>query len=338
MHQERTGIFCTMSYWRKNGKYYLFCLLLFLSFNFYFIFLMRDKNVQYLYYLDILLFLPGMIFAGMDFYRFRKRKAEKERLMCGKDIICEYLTDFENRDIALHDVYILQEKVQEQFQENCELQDYVAKWCHEFKIPLSASLLVAEKIEEERLKKLMREQLEKMNQQIQSMMLGCKLQSSLLDLQIKKTRLADCVKASIRNNQFFLIQKNFSLDVQTGEASVYTDPEWLIYILDQLIGNALKYADKMPVIRIWTEEKEQKTLLFVEDSGEGIKDSDIGRIFEKGFTGSNHHNGKYKSTGMGLYMAAKIIDRLGHQIHVESEYGVYTRFSIVFKDNLYFQL
>ena len=70
-------------------------------------------------------------------------------------------------------------------------------------------------------------------------------------------------------------------------------------------------------------------MLYVEDFGEGIRNSDMGRIFEKGFTGSNHHNGKYRSTGMGLYMAAKIAARLGHDIAVESEYGKYTRFGIV---------
>ena len=67
----------------------------------------------------------------------------------------------------------------------------------------------------------------------------------------------------------------------------------------------------------------------MEDYGEGIKDSDIRRIFEKGFTGSSYHNGKYRSTGLGLYMAAKIAARLGHQIQVESRYGEYTRFCIL---------
>ena len=77
----------------------------------------------------------------------------------------------------------------------------------------------------------------------------------------------------------------------------------------------------------------------MEDHGEGIQDKDIRRIFEKGFTGSNYHNGRYKSTGMGLYMVAKIIERLGHEIYVESNYGAYTRFCITFRDNSsYFNL
>ncbi|GFI18007.1 sensor histidine kinase GraS [Lachnospiraceae bacterium] len=103
-----------------------------------------------------------------------------------------------------------------------------------------------------------------------------------------------------------------------------------------MINNALKYAEQDPVIHIWAKQEEQETRLFVEDSGEGIKSSDIRRIFEKGFTGSNRHNGKYKSTGMGLYMVSKIIGRLGHEIQAESEYGSYTRFCIIFKNNDYY--
>ena len=71
--------------------------------------------------------------------------------------------------------------------------------------------------------------------------------------------------------------------------------------------------------------------LFIEDNGEGIRESDIRRVFEKGYTGSNYHNGKYKSTGMGLYMAEKIAGKMGHQISVESRYGEYTRFGITFR-------
>ena len=183
----------------------------------------------------------------------------------------------------------------------------------------------------------MREQLEKMNQQLSLMLSGCRLQSPLVDLQIKKEQLSDCVKTSVRNNQFFLIRNAFELQVEVGPAAVYTDPQWLVYILDQLIGNAVKYGrrqpgqgDEGPVLRIWAEQQDKAAVLYVEDHGQGIKEQDIGRIFEKGYTGDNYHNGRYKSTGMGLYLASRIADRLGHRIGVESRYGAGTRFSVRF--------
>ena len=66
----------------------------------------------------------------------------------------------------------------------------------------------------------------------------------------------------------------------------------------------------------------------MEDNGDGICEKDLRRIFEKGYTGTNYHNGRYKSTGMGLYMVSLILDKLGHDIQVESTYGQYTRFTI----------
>ena len=307
-----------MSYMRRCWKYYLFCLTVLAFANVYF---------------DILLVVFFLLFAGSDFYNYRKKRLWKKQLLGLESVICDILPvseGFENRDIAEHDIRILKEKIQEQFQEDCELQDYVAKWCHEFKIPLSTCLLIDEKMEDGKLKRDMREPLERMNRQINTMMAGCRLQSPLFDLQIKKISLPECVKASVRNNQFFLIRKKFALDVQVEELSVYTDPAWLVYILDQLINNALKYSGREPGLRIWSERQEKKVMLFVEDNGEGIRDNDLNRVFEKGFTGDNHHNGKYKSTGMGLYMTAKIAQKLEHEIKVESEYGVYTRFTIEF--------
>ncbi len=322
-----------MSYMRRCWKYYLFCLTVLAFANLYFLFLIQDRQIAYLVYFDILLVVFFLLFAGSDFYNYRKKRLWKKQLLGLESVICDILPvseGFENRDIAEHDIRILKEKIQEQFQEDCELQDYVAKWCHEFKIPLSTCLLIDEKMEDGKLKRDMREPLERMNRQINTMMAGCRLQSPLFDLQIKKTSLPECVKASVRNNQFFLIRKKFALDVQVEELSVYTDPAWLVYILDQLINNALKYSGREPGLRIWSERQEKKVMLFVEDNGEGIRDNDLNRVFEKGFTGDNHHNGKYKSTGMGLYMTAKIAQKLEHEIKVESEYGVYTRFTIEF--------
>jgi len=329
-----------MSYLRKRGRQYFLCGIVFLSFNLYFILLIQERRREYLWYLDFLIVLFLLAFAGVDAYLFQKGEKKKRQLLLQEDVIYEQMGDFENREITEHDVGCLQAQLQEKFQENCELQDYVAKWCHEFKIPLAAGLLMVEKLKDAPSRQALREQLEKMNGQVRSMMSGCRLQSSLVDFQIKKTDLKECVKRSVKNNQFFLIQKGIALCMQVEKVYVYTDPEWLVYILDQLIDNAVKYTgkDMERRLHLWTESREEEASLWIEDNGEGIKDSDIRRIFEKGYTGSNYHNGKYKSTGMGLYMVSKIIRRLGHKIYVESEYGAYTRFRITFSSNDFFEL
>ena len=334
------------------------------AYSLYFIFLVKSADLKYLIYIDFLIML--CVAADLTYHalKYLKRKSEIKSLLQTNDIIFTELGEFENKDITAHDVLVLQQRLQRQYDDSLELQDYVAKWCHELKLPLSASLIMNEKQKDTQLKASMREQLERMKRQTDMLLQGCRLQSPILDLDIKVTRLSECIKTSIKNNQFFLIQKNFTIDVGAGIKSdydtlIYTDAGWLVYILDQFILNAVKYSDKSdPYIKIWTENADKNSsgetnsnsvtnsndetssksgkininsreiILYIEDNGEGISDSDMRHIFEKGYTGANRRNAKYKSTGMGLYMAAKTANALDSEIGVESVKGKYTRFSI----------
>lgn len=341
-----------MSYCRKHYKTGLFVLLPCIAYNLYFIFLLPGVKLFYLIYLDMLLFLIMALVISADYIKDRQRENKKQTLLKQDCLIYQEFQDREHADITEHDIKILEKQIQSEFTLNCELQDYFAGWCHEIKVPLSAALLMAEKIEEQSDRKVMQEQLERMNLQLRSALFGAKLQSSLFDLQIREVDLSHCIKKSIHNNQFFLVRKHFTLQIPSADDEggtditdleadrgdirnirVYTDPSWLVYVLDQLISNAVKYAGEEPVLKIDAKKTDKEIKLYVEDNGEGIKESDIRRIFEKGYTGSNYHNGQYKSTGMGLYMSAVILERLGHHISVESEYGKGSRFTITFSDN-----
>lgn len=328
-----------MSYVKRRWKPVLTWAVVILLFNLYFYLFIQDEGWGYLGYMDILFLVPSFLWGVADYVSFHRREGEKALHMAREELICRGAFPFENRDMAEHDVSILEKQLKQQFDENCELQDYVAKWCHEVKLPLSAALLMTERMTDMELKQSMREQWEKINQQLQSMLLGCKLQSPLLDLQIRPVSLEEMVKASIRNQRFFLIQKRFALEMQVEHLEVFTDPDWLIYVLDQLISNAVKYArseGEAPLLHLWSETQGMETRLYIEDHGEGIREEDMGRIFEKGFTGRNHHNGQHKSTGMGLYMVSRVLKQLGHPIHVESRYKSYTRFCIVFLQEPYY--
>lgn len=319
-----------MTFFKKNGTWLLGCALLCLAYNLYFLFLLPQVNLAYLIYLDILIAVCLFMVIVGKYMRYRTAEREKQTLLAGEYMIWQDCKNMENMDIIRHDLSILEEKFCEQFEVNCELQDYIAKWCHEVKIPLAAAMLLVEKMEDTEEKRELQEQTERINLQLKSALLGCKLQSSLFDLQIGRVDLGECVRMSLRNNQFFLIRKHIRLEIQAGDVVVHTDKSWLVYVLDQLIDNAVKYCREDPVIKIWNRQTEAQVMLYVEDNGEGIADQDIRRIFEKGYTGNNYHNGRYKSTGMGLYMVSVILEKLGHEIQVESTYGHYTRFTVIF--------
>ena len=317
-----------MIFFRKNGTWLSGCALLCLAYNLYFLFLLPQVDLAYLVYLDVLIASCLLTAVTVRYIRFRTAEKHKKDLLAGEYLIWQECKEMENMDIIRHDITILEEKFCEQFDLNCELQDYIARWCHEVKTPLAASVLLLEKMEDTEEKRELQEQIERINLQLRSALLGCKLQGSLFDLQVGRVNLAECVRASLRNNQFFLIRKRIELEIQVEDRAVYTDKSWMVYVLDQLIDNSVKYCGEDPVIRIWERQEGNQVMLHVEDNGEGIRESDIRRIFEKGYTGNNYHNGKYKSTGMGLYMVSAILEKLGHAIQVESVCGKYTRFTI----------
>ena len=64
----------------------------------------------------------------------------------------------------------------------------------------------------------------------------------------------------------------------------------------------------------------KKRCLVIEDNGIGICQEDLPRVFEKGFTGYNGRTDK-KSTGIGLYLCKSVMDKLRHQMWIESEVG-----------------
>ena len=317
-----------MTYWKKIKNQVLFGAFLCLSYNLYFLFLLPGVKRGYLWYLDVLLAVCALFYGGAGYLVYRKQQVKKRELLKCGTVISQHFAGLENYEIAEHDVSVLTGQLEEQMEQNQDLQDYVARWFHEVKAPLSASLLMVKKIEDGKLRYSLQEQLERINAQLNSALLGCKVQGSLFDILIKPVSLLECVRSSVHNNQFFLIRNHFEIEMDVEDVKIYTDKSWFVYMLDQLLSNAVKYVVQPACLKLWSVQEEESVCLFVEDHGEGIRAEDIRRIFEKGYTGSSHHNGRYKSTGMGLYMTAKIAERLGHGISVESEPMEYTRFAI----------
>ena len=95
-----------------------------------------------------------------------------------------------------------------------------------------------------------------------------------------------------------------------------TDEKWLLFIIEQLLSNAVKYTREGGVSIKVTEED----VLEIADTGMGIAAEDVPRIFEKGFTGYNGRADK-KSTGLGLYLCSLTAKKLSHKIWAESWAG-----------------
>lgn len=221
-------------------------------------------------------------------------------------------------------------KTKEYEEKLSDMEEYISKWVHEIKLPITALNIISEDIEDYTVASSVKNETEKINFLVNSIIYGSRATVASEDIFIKEENLGDIVKKSIKNNSFFLIKNKIEVVVRNLNYNVYTDGKWIIYVIDQLINNAIKYSKEDGKIEFYAEDNKDYIKLNIKDNGIGIAKEDIDRIFNKGFTGSNGRNKVYKSTGMGLYFTKKVLNKLEQEVTVESIKGEYTLFNIYF--------
>lgn len=111
--------------------------------------------------------------------------------------------------------------------------------------------------------------------------------------------------------------------------SVYADEKWLDFIIGQIIANSIKYKKEALTLWFFASENQENMILFIRDNGIGISEGDLGRVFEKGFTGENGR-AFAKSTGIGLYLCKELCNKMYLGLEVQSSMGHGTTIKITF--------
>jgi signal transduction histidine kinase len=117
---------------------------------------------------------------------------------------------------------------------------------------------------------------------------------------------------------------------------IYTDEKWNNMMLEQFISNGIKYsmpADGMKTLIFNITREDENIILSIKDEGIGIPDYDMDRITEPFFTGENGRNVK-NSSGIGLYIARKISEKLNHKIKIISKLNQGTEAKITYLSKL----
>ena len=204
--------------------------------------------------------------------------------------------------------------------------DYYTLWVHQIKTPIAASQLLVQDVETPIVKQQMEQELFKIDSYANLVLQYLRLESFHDDLVLKRVSVEDLVKEVVRKYALFFIQKNLTVDLHDLEEEVITDRKWLLVIIEQLLSNSLKYTSTGG-IEIYFKDQ----ILYIKDSGIGIKNSDVLRVFERGFSGYNGHLTQ-QSSGLGLYLSKKIAEQLGHRITLHSEVGQGTTVAIRFEE------
>lgn len=210
-----------------------------------------------------------------------------------------------------------------------DYREYIETWVHEIKTPIASAKLVIANNQNEVTNKI-DFQLDRIEGFVEQVLYYSRSNNAHRDYIIKQINLDTVVRNVVKRNYRDFIHKKIKLDIKDIDEIVYSDGKWTEFIINQIIGNSIKYlSDKEPIIEISSVKKANSVMLIIEDNGVGIIDKDINRVFEKGFTGENGRKFS-KSTGMGLYLCEKLCSKLGLKVSIDSEVNKGTKVTLIF--------
>ena len=315
------------SYIKKNLKIYL--LLIVFIFIFVLIFYLYNLPFESLFYGGLLCFLVSLIASIIDYNNYRKNYIDlkyletnilssMEDLPKSLDIRVEYYQKIIER---LHNEV---ERLKIEDNKKMEdLADYYSMWIHQIKTPIAAMNFLLDN--EETDVKVFKQELFKIERYVEMVLTYIRLGSETSDYVITSIDLDEVVRENIKKYATLFINKKIKLNYVSHETYVISDKKWLGFAFEQLLSNAIKYTKSGGEISINISESK----LIIEDNGIGIYEEDLPRIFEQSFTGLN---GRYekKSSGLGLYLCKKTLDKLQHKIEITSKVNKGTKVMITF--------
>lgn len=225
------------------------------------------------------------------------------------------------------------ERIHQIEDEQKEYREYIESWVHEIKAPITGIALNCENNKDARSRYIASEN-RKIENYVDMALYYARSDEVYKDYMIAETNLSEVAEEVLMKNKYYLIQNHMQADVECKDL-VFTDKKWIGFILNQIILNSVKYQREEDA-HVWisTRRLKHSVLLEVKDNGIGIKEEELPRIFEKGFTGTNGRK-QERSTGMGLYLCRKLCKKLGITMKAASVKGQGTTISLEFPVSSY---
>lgn len=299
-------------------------------------------------YLTIMILSLLSIYFIVDFLTFYlKRKKYYDNflnnlnLLDKKYLILETLEEPEFLDgkIFYDALYKIDKSMMENINnyrnETEDFKEYVEMWIHEIKIPIAGLMLMYHN--NKTVNKNFLDQLNSLDNLTDQILYYVRSNYAEKDFLIKEASMDKIINEVLLKNKDSILENHIDVTVDVKNIKVLTDSKWLVFILNQIINNSIKYCDnnRKSYIMFYIDDNEKETTLHIKDNGIGVNASDLKHVFDKSFTGENGRKMR-NSTGFGLYISKKLIEKLGHKISATSEENKYFEIAITFgKNDLY---
>lgn len=285
------------------GLFFLFAL------SFFVIFILSEFPLDKLFLgIEITGFLL-LIYLSIQYSKYKKEVSFKEKY--------ENLLDENNK---LRSTYI---------NEKNDLEEYFLLWTHQIKTPITVANLILNKKSGPDVKKL-KEEMFYIEEYTNMAINYIKLTDRATDMDIEKVDLDKVIKTLLKKYSLIFINKRISLDYEDTNVEVIADSKLLSIMIEQILSNALKYTEKGNITISFDKERNS---LSIKDTGIGIRDEDLVKIFDRGYSGFNGRV-NHKSSGLGLFLVREISKILKLRVEVKSKLGQGSEFLIIFPANL----
>lgn len=255
------------------------------------------------------------------------------------DEIGQLCADFE--EMRVH----LKKEIEVRIQYEQDLKELISNISHDIKTPLTAIKGYAEGLLDgvadtpERREKYLRTIFAKasdMTTLVDELSFYTKIDTNNIPYHFEKVLVNDYFRDCVEDNKLELEIVNVAMSFTSNvaeETQVLGDREQLRRVMNNLIGNAVKYrGDKEQgkiAVSLW--EEETMVRVEVEDNGQGIAESALPNVFERFYRADTSRNSKQGGSGLGLAIAKRIIEEHGGSIRAESEAGVGTKMIFTLK-------
>lgn len=270
----------------------------------------------------------GCILLAADYLRVRKTHMALQRIQSITDALTQLLPGEDT--IETGDYRQIVRRMGEEHnryrsrtdQRYADMIDYYTVWAHQIKTPIASMRLTLQN-EDSAMARQLSADLLRVEQYVEMVLTFLRLDSDTTDYVIREYDLDPIIRQAVRKFSCEFIGRKLRLYYEPVDVKVVTDEKWLSFVLEQVLSNALKYTMAGSITISVSDDRK----LCIQDTGMGIAQSDLPRIFENGYTGRNGRTDK-KASGIGLYLCKRICANLDHTITAESTVDVGTAITI----------
>ncbi|WFD08654.1 sensor histidine kinase [Tepidibacter hydrothermalis] len=292
----------------------------------------KSENLLYFLFVSLFLLICYSVYRYFTNRRFYKKLSELSSSLetpiadIGNSCLDEALNKLLKNQFSL-----FQEQIHNYDRKQKEHLVFINQWVHHMKTPLSAIQLVAQENEYEPYMANIQQEIDSLNRGLNMALYMARLDSFQNDFYVETIDLRTVVTKAINELKGLFISKGiFPQILIKDKVLIQSDSKWLIFILQQLLTNAIKYSgERNKKITVQAYKQNKNIILEVKDQGVGIPKKDIKRVYEAFYTGENGRRFG-ESTGMGLYLVRQSCKRLQHRVELESEVDVGTIVRIIF--------